>query len=474
MDIEFFGAAGEVTGSCHILTVNKKRILLDCGMIQGGKKAEARNRDPFPFEASNIDAVVLSHAHIDHSGRLPLLVRRGFTGPIWTHNASQDLCHILLEDSARLGTQDVERKNRKRARQGKELLQPLYTSANAQAALRQIRGLRYREPKEIIPGITVTFKDAGHILGSCLVIIKATENEETRTIVFSGDLGQYNTPILQDPEPIAHADVVLMESTYGGRQHRDREQTIAELGEIIQEAKKTGGNIMIPAFAVGRSQELLYLFGRHFDEWQMDDWKIYLDSPMAIEATKIYWDHPHLYDEEATRLRKGSHDMPPLKNLTLSKSADDSRSINKQKSRCIILAGSGMCSGGRILHHLKHNIWKEKNHVLFVGYQSRGSLGRRLVEKRPYVRIHGDNIKVAAHIHTIGGLSAHGDENDLARWYSHFESRPPVYLVHGEKRSARKLKEKFKADFGAQVTLTDPGMKLDLITRKLTSKGVPL
>ncbi len=474
MNIEFFGAAGEVTGSCHILTVNNHRILLDCGMIQGGKKAEARNRDPFPFEASAIDAVVLSHAHIDHSGRLPLLVKRGFTGPIWTHRASQALCHILLEDSARLGEQDTDRKNRKRRRQGKEPLHPLYTSADAAAALRLTRGLRYREPEEILPGVTVTFRDAGHILGSCVVEIRATEKGETRTIVFSGDLGQYDTPILKDPEALTHADVVLMESTYGGRQHRDREHTVTELGEIIKLAKSTGGNIIIPAFAVGRSQELLYLFGRHYDEWNMGEWKIFLDSPMAIEASEIYWDHPHLYDDEATKLRKGARDMPPLKNLTLSKSADDSRRINQIKGGAIILAGSGMCSGGRILHHLKHNVWRKRNHVVFVGYQAKGSLGRRLVEKRPYIRIHGDNIKVAAHVHTVGGLSAHGDELDLARWYSSFESTPPVYLVHGEKRSARKLKQKFADDFGASVTLTDPGMTLDLIKNKLTSKGVPL
>ncbi|MFK8030890.1 MAG: MBL fold metallo-hydrolase RNA specificity domain-containing protein [Gammaproteobacteria bacterium] len=474
MDIEFFGAAGEVTGSCHILTVNKRRILLDCGMIQGGKKAEARNRDPFPFDATSIDAVVLSHAHIDHSGRLPLLVRRGFKGPIWTHNASKSLCNILLQDSARLGEMDAERKNRKRQRQGKKPITPLYRSADAESALRQIRGLRYREPEEIVPGVTVTFKDAGHILGSCVVEIKAIENDQTRTIVFSGDLGQYDTPILCDPEPIAHADVVLMESTYGGRQHRDREQTVIELGQIVEHARKTGGNIMIPAFAVGRSQELLYMFGSHYEEWGMKDWKIFLDSPMAIEASKIYWNHPHLYDEEATRLRKGRNDMPPLDNLTLSQSADDSRSINQEKSGAIIIAGSGMCSGGRILHHLKHNLWNSRHHLVFVGYQAKGSLGRRLVEKRPNVRIHGETIKVAAHVHTIGGLSAHGDEQDLARWYSHFESTPPVYLVHGEKRSARKLKQKFKEDFGAKVTLTDPGMKLDVLTNKLMATGTPL
>lgn len=474
MQLEFFGAAGEVTGSCHILTVGDKRLLLDCGLIQGGKKAAKRNRDPFPFIASKIDAVILSHAHIDHSGRLPLLVRRGFTGPIWTHRASADLCDILLKDSARLGEQDVERQNRKRKRQGKKPLEPLYTYADAEQALTLLRGLRYREPEEILPGVRLTFHDAGHILGSCSVEVNITEGEHQRTLLFSGDLGQYDTPILCDPEPIRHADVVLMESTYGGRLHRAREQTIRELGEILKVARESGGNIMIPAFAVGRSQEIMYLFGKYFKEWDMGYWKIFLDSPMAIKASKIYWDYPHLYDEEATKFRKGANDMPPLPNLTFSNSPEDSRNINKIKSGAIIVAGSGMCTGGRILHHLKHNLWRKNNHVLIVGYQVAGSLGRRLVDRKPYVRIHGEEIKVAAQVHTVGGLSAHGDENDMARWYSHFENAPPVYLVHGERRSARAFAEKLHGDFGTRVTLTDPGMKLDLIHHKITDAGNPL
>ncbi|NNF16795.1 MAG: MBL fold metallo-hydrolase [Gammaproteobacteria bacterium] len=474
MQLEFFGAAGEVTGSCHILSVGDKRILLDCGLIQGGKKAARRNRDPFPFDAHKIDAVILSHAHIDHSGRLPLLVKRGFDGSIWTQNASADLCEILLKDSARLGEQDVDRRNRKRKRQGKKLLEPLYTSADADRTLKKIRGIPYRKPQEILPGVRATYYDAGHILGSGCVKVEIDENGQTRTLLFSGDLGQYDTPILRDPEPISHADYVLMESTYGGRLHRDRDQTISELGEIIQTARQSGGNIIIPAFAVGRSQELLYLFGKYYQQWDMGHWKIFLDSPMAIEASKIYWDYPHLYDEEATKLRKGVKEMPPLPNLQFCKSPQESRNINKLKGGAIIIAGSGMCTGGRILHHLKHNVWRGRNHVLIVGYQAQGSLGRRLVERKPYIRIHGENIKVAAQVHTVGGLSAHGDENDMARWYSSFKNTPPVYLVHGEKRSAREFQKKLSTDFGSEVTLTDPGMKLDLISGKIIDPGVPL
>ncbi len=474
MNLEFFGAAGEVTGSCHILSANGHRILLDCGMIQGGRKAEKRNRDAFPFAARNIDATVLSHAHIDHSGRLPLLVQRGFNGPIHTHNASRDLCNVLLRDSAGLGERDAERENRRRLRRGKKPIKPLYTSADAMAAVKAMVGHRYNTTIDVLPGIQVTFHDAGHIMGSCIVEVVATENDITRRVVFSGDLGQYDTPILRDPAPLPHADVVLMESTYGGRLHRDRAQTVAEIGEIVAGEQRRRGNILIPAFAVGRSQELLYMLGKHYDEWDVGRWQIFLDSPMAIEASQTYWDYPHLYDDEATKLRADSNQMPPLPNLTLSKSADQSRAINRMNGGAIVLAGSGMCNGGRILHHFKHNLWRPECQVMFVGYQARGSLGRRLVDGKSTIKIHRETIKVAAKIHTVGGMSAHGDEQDLATWYSHFKNRPPVYLVHGEKRSARRLATKLKSDFGTQVTLTDPGMVLDLASMKVQDPGVPL
>jgi metallo-beta-lactamase family protein len=474
MNLEFFGAAGEVTGSCHILTVNGHRILLDCGLIQGGRKAEKRNRDPFPFAVRKIDAVILSHAHIDHSGRLPLLVRQGFSGPIHTHNASKDLCNILLLDSASLGERDTERENRRRERRGKKPLEPLYTKGDALETVKAMVGHRYHETFEVLPGINVTFRDAGHIMGSATVDVLVEENGVSRRIVFSGDLGQYNTPILRDPEDVPEADVVLMESTYGGRRHRDRQRTVDEIGEIVSGEQRRRGNILIPAFAVGRSQEVLYMLGKYYDEWDVGRWQIFLDSPLAIEASKIYWDYPHLYDEEATKLRKGNNQMPPLPNLTLSKSADQSRAINRLNGGAIVLAGSGMCNGGRILHHLKHNLWRPQTQVMIVGYQAQGTLGRRLVDGRPTVKIHREVIKVAAKIHTVGGLSAHGDEQDLATWYSHFRNRPQVFLVHGEKKASLKLQTKLVNDFDAKVTLTDPGMILDLASMTVSDAGVPL
>ena len=462
MELEFFGAAGEVTGSCHIVTVNGRRMLLDCGMIQGSRKDEARNRDPFPFDVAGIDGVVLSHAHIDHSGRLPLLAKRGYDGPVFTHFASRDLCKVLLKDSAFLAQRDAERESRRRVRKGKKPVQALYSISDAEQACKQLKGKRYNEPFEVLPGAEVTFVDAGHIMGSSSVLLRLSEAGRTRTLLFSGDLGQYDTPILRDPAVIRHADLVVMESTYGGRRHRDREHTLDELGEIIAAARHDRGNILIPAFAVGRSQEILYHLGTNFDRWGLGRWRIFLDSPMAIEASKIYWSYPHLYDEEATRLHKNVKEMPPIPNLTLAETADDSRRINEIRAGAIVLAGSGMCNGGRIIHHLKHNLWRKETHVIIPGYQAYGSLGRKLVEGKETVRIHGDAIKVAAHIHTVGGLSAHGDEQDLSDWYGNIENGPPVYLVHGEPKAAKALKKKLTQDHRTEVTVAQPGQRVDL------------
>lgn len=462
ISLEFFGAAGEVTGSCHILTIGQQRVLLDCGMIQGGRKDEARNRDPFPFDAAQIDAVVLSHAHLDHSGRLPLLYKRGFRGPIHTHNASRELCRVLLADAASIGERDAERETRRRQRAGKSPVKPLYTREHADNVCSLIHGHRYLQPAAVTDDVTVTFHDAGHILGSASVALDIRHQGIERRLLFSGDLGQYDTPILNDPAAIKDADLVLMESTYGGRRHRDRSATVQELGDILRSARAAGGNIIVPAFAIGRSQELLYLLGRHAHDWGLDDWKIFLDSPMAIEASEIYWDYPHLYDDEATRLRRRHDEMPALKNLYLTRTAAESRVINRLQAGALIIAGSGMCNGGRVLHHLKHNLWRDDAHIIFVGYQARGSLGRKLVDGDEYVRIHGEKVRVAATIHTVGGLSAHGDEVDLSRWYGALGNTPPVWLVHGEPEAGARLATRLKREHGARVHRALPGRRIDL------------
>lgn len=461
MELEFFGAAGEVTGSCHIVRVAGKQILLDCGMIQGRRRDEERNADPFPFEAKDIDAVVLSHAHIDHSGRLPLLVKRGFSGPIYAQNATAELCQILLEDSASLAERDAEWRNRKREARGEPLIEPLYSKQDARQATANIVGMRYRTRKEILPGVEIRFQDAGHIIGSTSVEVWVTEHSVTRKIVFSGDLGQYDTPILQDPAIIEEANLVLMESTHGGRNHRHRQDTYDEMGEIIQRANGRG-NILIPAFAIGRSQEVLYAFGQNYDAWGMSDWHVFLDSPMAIEASEVYWDYPHLYDDEATKFRKGIHDMPKIDNLHLTRSTEESMVINRLEHGGIILAGSGMCNGGRIIHHLRYNLPRKESQVIFLGYQANGSLGRRLVDGDEWVKIRGRDVEVKAKVHTLGGLSAHGDQDDLVRWFKNFKTIPALYLVHGEMDSGLALKNRFEREGVLNVEVAERGLKLDL------------
>ena len=460
MQLEFFGAAGEVTGSCHILRVGGRELLLDCGMVQGDRTAAQRNRAPFPFEAAAIDAVILSHAHIDHCGRLPLLVKRGYRGPIYTNTACAELLPILLKDSASLAMRDAERTNRY-AEADAPRAEPLYDLDDVARTLERVRPIPYDIPRELLPGVTVRVRDAGHIMGSSSIEVWAREGDAGRKLVFSGDLGQYGTPILHDPWRFESADLVLMESTYGDRRHKGRDDTERELGSILEQAARDGGNAIVPAFAVGRSQELLYLLAKHYAEWHLARWRVFLDSPMAIAASKVYWRHPDRYDEEATRLREGFRGLPPLPNLTLTETPDESRAINNVRGGAIIIAGSGMANGGRILHHLKHNLERPECHVLIVGFQAPGTLGRLLVDRAPEVRIHGQRVRNLAQVHTLGGLSAHGDQADLLRWYDSFAPHPPVYIVHGEVPSGEALATELRSR-GATATVTRPGLKIDL------------
>jgi metallo-beta-lactamase family protein len=459
MQLEFFGAAGEVTGSCHILRVGGRQLLLDCGMVQGGRDAPARNRQPFPFDAAKIDAVILSHAHIDHCGRLPLLVKRGFRGPIHTNAACADLLPILLHDSADLRVREAERANR-RAEQS-ERVEPLFDTSDVERTLKCLRIVAYDTRTEVLPGITVQVRDAGHIMGSSSIELWICDGATRRKLVFSGDLGQYDTPILKDPWRFESADLVLMESTYGNRLHRSREDTERELGAVLAQAARDGGNVLVPAFAIGRSQELLYLLARNYAGWQVARWRVFLDSPMAIAASRVYWKHRDRYDEEAARLREGFRGMPPLPNLLLAETAEQSRAINQVRGGAIIIAGSGMANGGRILHHLRHNLERPECHVVIVGFQAPGTLGRQLVDRTPEVFIHGRRLRLAAQVHTLGGLSAHGDQADLLRWYDSFTLRPPVYLVHGEVTASEALAVKIR-ERGAEAAVARPGLTLDL------------
>ncbi|MCG7895200.1 MAG: MBL fold metallo-hydrolase [Candidatus Thiodiazotropha taylori] len=463
MQIEFYGATSGITGSCHILRVNGETILLDCGLIQGRREEMEKNRRPFPFSPDEISAVVLSHGHIDHSGRIPLLVKQGYQGPIYAQNATMELCDIMLQDSAFLQEKDAQYENKWRKRKGKPFIDPLYTVADAQEALENMVGLKYREKREILPGISIRFQDAGHILGSSSVEVWLNENGKQRKVVFSGDLGQYDTPIINDPAAIEEADHVIIESTYGNRRHRDRQKTIEEIGEIISEATHQKGNLLIPAFSIGRSQEILYYLGKYYDEWGLNRWQVFLDSPMAIRASKVYWDYPHLYDEEATKLREKIHEMPHLQNLKLTASPQESMGINRIKSGAIIISASGMMTGGRIIHHLKHNISRSGSHIMIVGYQANGTMGRALVEGKSTVRIHGDEYRVKANVHTVGGLSAHGDVDDLTRWLSSYrKSSPHVHVVHGEPESKSDLRDHIESELGYKASVPDMGDVLDI------------
>ncbi|MBN1279330.1 MAG: MBL fold metallo-hydrolase, partial [Chlorobiaceae bacterium] len=432
MELQFYGAAARVTGTCHILRTREYTVLLDCGLIQGSAEEEALNREPFPFDPSAIDAVVLSHGHIDHSGRLPLLMKRGFRGPVYTQHATVDLLSVLLLDSASLAERDADFRRRHPANRRDRSVQPLYTREDALKAIGLLRGMEYLAEKEILPGVLLRFLDAGHILGSAVVELTLRERDQERVVVFSGDLGQYGGPVLRDPETPFRADVVLVESTYGDRLHREFKDTVDELGDIFRTACRECGNILIPAFSIGRSQELLYLFATYYDQWELEQWQVYLDSPMAIDAGRIYWDYPALLDEEALELRNNPSLLPPLRNLHFTDRVEASRKINDIRQGAIIIAGSGMCNGGRILHHLKHNIWRRECRVIITGYQAEGTLGRQLVSGDREVSIHGRSYRVEAGIHTVGGLSAHGDRSDLLRWLQGFSNKPDVYVVHGD------------------------------------------
>ncbi|MCW8795542.1 MAG: MBL fold metallo-hydrolase [Chlorobium sp.] len=457
MELEFYGATSRITGSCHILRIDGRRILLDCGLVQGMEEEEALNREPFPFDPREIDAVVLSHGHIDHSGRVPLLVKNGFDGPVYTHPATRDLALVLLQDSARLNERDVRYENRLRERKNMPLIDPLYTVEDVVRTVNLMQGLKYGVKKEILPGVTIRFQDAGHILGSALVELWLTEKGRTVKIVFSGDIGQYDSPILYDPSAIAEADAVILESTYGDRLHRERAETLKEIAEVIRLADHEGGNILVPAFSIGRSQELLYLFAIYHKEWGLDRWQIFLDSPMAIEASRIYWEYPDLYDEEATRLREQVNEMPMPMNLHFTRDAAESKKINDIRRGAIIIAGSGMCNGGRILYHLKHNIRRPECHVLITGFQAEGTLGRELVNGSKSVRIRGEEFRVEAPVHTIGGLSAHGDQQDMLRWLKGFDSSPHVYVVHGENGVKEVFSTLIQEQLGLETSVPQEG-----------------
>jgi len=456
----FLGAAGEVTGSCHLLQAGPYRVLLDCGLFQGSAETEARNSQPFLFDPAGIDAVILSHAHLDHAGRLPLLVKQGFRGPIYTHVATRALAHIMLRDAAHLAARDAETDTRKRARRGLPAVAPLYTQEDVDACLPQFRSLKYGERRELLPGLSCRLQDAGHILGAAITELWIEDRGLKRKLVFSGDLGQGHNCIMPPPVVIPEADLVIMESSYGDRLHRSAEASIEELGGILQQARRQHGNILIPAFSVGRTQELLYLFAKHSREWGLDHWHVFLDSPMAIEATAVYTAHAGLLLPEAAEYARETHFGAA--HLHFTATTQESIAINTIESGAIVIAGSGMCAGGRIQHHLKHRLWRDNTHVVFVGYQAAGTPGRRLVDGARELTLWGEPVHVAAAIHTLGGFSAHADREGLCSWYGAFHAHPTVAVVHGEPKASTALAAELRTRYGCPVNVPAHGDSLDL------------
>lgn len=449
MKITFLGATRIVTGSCYLLEVGNKKMLLDCGMFQGSKMVTAFNARKFDFAPNSIDAVVLTHAHIDHSGLIPKLVKHGYQGPVHCTKTTLELCNILLPDSAHIQESDAEFANRKGMRAGKSVVEPVYTVDDAYKALQHFRTHEFGEFIEVLPGVQVKFKVAGHILGSAIVELLVNEDGKTTKLIFTGDIGQPNQPIIEDPEVISGADFIVTESTYGNRVHKvyDKE---AELAEIITETVAKGGNIVIPAFAVGRTQVLLYYFQKLLNEGRIPEVPIIIDSPMASKATAITLTNPQEYDAEARALYEmHGNRLLAIPNLRFTATAQESRMINEMPGSKIIVSASGMADAGRILHHLKHNLWQENCSVIIAGYQAEGSMGRRLIEGAKQVKIMGEDIRVNAQIYNMKGFSAHADKEQLLAWFGKMKQVPKAFFVtHGEFDAASNLADELQRRLG--------------------------
>lgn len=445
MKLTFHGAAQTVTGSQHLIEVNGQRILLDCGMYQGRREESNRRNRKLPFDPASIDIVVLSHAHIDHSGNLPNLVKNGFRGDIYCTFATRDLCAAMLRDSGHIQERDVEFVNKRRKRKGEPPIEPIYTEEDAIAALEYFIGVGYGRPQHITKDVTVTFYDAGHMLGSAIVVMDIADHEKMRDIrlVFSGDLGRPEVPILRDPTFIEEADVLIMESTYGGRHHPPIEESEKMLEDAIVRTYKRGGKVIIPAFAVGRTQQIVYCLNKAFHARDIPDINVFVDSPLAVNATDIFRLHPEAYDKEAMHYMTREDpdgDIFGFSRLRYIRQVEQSKELNFIREPAVIISASGMIEHGRILHHLKNNIDDARNTVIIVGWQAPDTLGRKLIEKANPIRIFGEEYTPKIDVVVLDGFSGHADHNGLLNWANHFKKRPEqIFLVHGELQAANDL-----------------------------------
>jgi metallo-beta-lactamase family protein len=453
--VTFSGAAREVTGSCHLLTVGEHTVALDCGMFQG-RRVESREKNAtLPFPPEQLAAIVLSHAHIDHAGRLPLLTSRGYTGTIWATAATRDLCAVMLLDSAHIQEKDAEFLHR----HGRDAVEPLYRMDDIPPLMNQMVGMPYDRTFDVIPGVRATYVDAGHILGSASVILDCSEGGATRRLVFSGDVGRWGLPIIRDPQPPNGADVVIMESTYGDRDHPAIEDTRERLAAIVTETAAKGGRVLIPAFAVGRTQEIVYDLHALSRKKRIPAIPIYIDSPLAVDITSVFEMHPETFDRRES-LVAAVQELFRFELVHYTRDVSESKALNTQRGPMVIISPSGMAEVGRILHHLKNGASDPRNTILIVGFQAEGTLGRRIVERQSTLRIFGEPIPLRARVEVLNGYSAHADRNELTRWLDEVRAKsarvPPVYLVHGEPPAQEALAIKLGAR-GYDVHIPAPG-----------------
>ena len=469
MKIQFCGASDGVTGSCHLIRTEKHQILLDCGQFQGGKVEEQKNFEEFPFDPTEIDCMILSHAHIDHCGRIPLLVKRGFKGDIYCTDATADLLEVMLKDSGYIHEKEAEWKNKKNQRAGRPLVEPLYTFNDAMDSLKYVKPVLYDQLIEINEDMKIVFNDAGHILGSAITEIWVSEGEEVSKIVFTGDLGVMERPILRNPVKIKKADYVIMETTYGNRLHPSNSLNVKELMDIIRKTAKRGGTTVIPSFAVGRTQELIYELNRVYDsdsEYRKDfeDLMVYIDSPMATTATEVFKRNAQVFDEETKEFITRGDNPLDFKNLQFTRSSQESMMLNANNKPKVIISASGMCEAGRIRHHLKHNLWDARNSIIFVGYQAEGTLGRMLVEGAKEITLFNEKVECKAEIHNLEGFSGHADRDGLIDWLKGLEKQPKqIFLVHGEMDAKEEFAKSVKEEVGFDTVVVKGNSEYELI-----------
>jgi metallo-beta-lactamase family protein len=465
MKLEFVGAAQTVTGSSYILKNDKFTIMVDCGMFQGTRELRERNYLNLIYAPDKIDALVVTHAHIDHSGLIPKLVKEGFKGTIFATTATVDLLRIMLPDSAHIQESDAEWFSRRRKKAGREPVAPLYTEEDAAASIKFLKPVPYGESFEVVPGVKAKFHDAGHILGSAFIEMDVNDNGKSRKIVFSGDIGPKDQAIIRDAEPLMDADILLIESTYGDRLHKSRPDTYGEFKEIINKTYNSKGNIVIPSFAVERTQEIIFTLGQLFKQGAIPQIPVYIDSPLAVESTEIFNKHPECYDDDMQAvIAKGGKplDFPGLHYV---RTTQESQQLNDKAKGSIIISASGMCTAGRIKYHLQNNLYKKDSSVIFVGFQAEGTLGRSLVEGAKAVRIFGESVIVKATIHTLGGFSGHADQARLVEWAGgNTNKKLKVFVVHGEGKASETLAGLLKEKYGYAVNVPKWGEVLDLDT----------